>query len=318
MDMSMDMSYAHLALMALVRGLLVAGALLSIGAAGFYSLVFRPALSALKNAPGPLQSDGELRARRLAAWAAVLLAAANVIALFHEGAMMSGRSITDVWPVLPVVLLKTHWGKVWVGRSVILAALAGVLIVRLPLAVVLFVSAGAAASISLVSHAVDAGNISLPVAFDAVHIISFSIWIGGLVALRVLAGAAAPGFEGVDGKKRFLYEILRRFSPLAMVSVFLILATGLYAAYLHSPDFLAIRQTVAYGKILQVKHVFAIAAVALGGVTRFFVMPGLRKAKTGERPLKFLWVAITLELVFAALVLACAALLSQETPPFLG
>ncbi len=318
MHMGMEMSLEHVLLMALVRGLLVAGALLSIGASGFYCLVFAPALSSMKGAASGVKSAGESRARMLAAWASILFMAANAVSLFHEASMMSGLPVLKTLPALPIVLLRTHFGMVWLLRTTLLAALIIAVAVRLPMVVILFLSASAASTISLVSHAADAGNLSLPTAADTLHVLMISLWLGGLTTMCAVAGRAMRGFDGLEARKRFLYEVLSRFSHLATVSVVVVLATGIYAAHLHLPGFLAITQPSTYGKILRAKHIFAVATIGAGGVSRFFVLPGLKKAGTNGRLFRVFWAALAFEMAFAAATIAFAAVLSQEMPPFVG
>ncbi len=303
--------------MALVRGLLVIGVILSIGSLGFYWFVFKPTLSSMGREQSVLlHRRGELWVRRLAAGAIFLLVAANIIALVHEGSMMSGIPIARVFPVLPVVLTRTHWGTIWVARTVLLAVL--ILLIRFSLPLTLLFSTGVAVTISLMSHAVDAGNLSLPVAADALHLTSISFWIGGLVPLRFLTGSILKTLDDPEEKRRFLYESLRRFSRIATAAVIMVLLTGLYNAWLHLPDFasvFALMTRSSWAEILRIKHLFVIVTVGMGGVSRFIVLPGLKRAGSDKRFLRIFYLAVALELILAAMTLSCAFLLTQEILP---
>jgi putative copper export protein len=251
------------------------------------------------------------------AGAVLLLVAANLIALVHEGSMMSGIPVSQVLPVLPVVLTRTHWGAVWVARTVLLAVLIAVLLIRFSMPLLLLASMAAAVTISLMSHAVDAGNLSLPVAADSLHLISVSLWIGGLVPLRFLTGSVVRTLDDPEKKRWFLYENLRRFSGIATVAVAIILVTGIYNSLLHLPDFASVFAWMtrgSYGEVLRIKHIFVIATVAMGGVSRLIVLPGLKRARSDERLFRVFYLAVALELILSVMTLACAFLLTQETP----
>lgn len=308
----------HLFLMAVVRGLLVTGTVLSVGGLGFYLFVFRPVISSMAGKEATsLQRRAEFWVRRLVIGAVLLLVAANLIALVHEGSMMSGSPVSQVFPALPLVLTRTHWGAVWIARTVLLAILIVVLLIRFSLPLLLLISVGTAVTISLMSHAVDAGNFSPPVIADSLHLISVSLWIGGLVPLRFLTGSIVGTLDDPEKKRWFLYENLRKFSMIATAAVAIILVTGIYNAWLHLPGFASIFAWMtqsSYGEILRIKHIFVIATVAMGGVSRLIVLPGLKRARSDERLFRIFYVAVALELILSLMTLACAFLLTQETP----
>ena len=120
---------------------------------------------------------------------------------------------------------------------------------------------------------------------SAVHVAAMVAWVGGFAALLAVFGAAPD-------RKR----LLARFGRLALVSVALLVASGLLLALAHlrTPADLAFS---AYGLTLALK----VAAVAASLVAAFL---GLRSARSG-RP----------EAIALAGVLALAALLASLPPP---
>src|ERR1019366_3897942 len=117
----------------------------------------------------------------------------------------------------------------------------------------------AAAAVLLVPGAVGhAGQTSprgLSVALDAVHLLSGSVWIGGLVGLLVLWVAL-----GSERRVPALSVVVPRFSAVAFVSVLLLLATGTGATIVHMPAVDALWGT-SYGVAILVKIGLLAAAV---------------------------------------------------------
>lgn len=77
-----------------------------------------------------------------------------------------------------------------------------------------------------------------------------------------------------------------------------------------------------YGKILLLKLSFVLIVMALGGVSRFFILPRLQKIKTDTAQAvfkleKWFFLVVTMELATAFIVLALAAFLTQTQPPHL-
>ena len=154
--------------------------------------------------------------------------------------------------------------------------------------------------IAAVSHAA-AFSSPLPVAVDVVHVGAASIWLAGLVALG--------GLTDFGGRTRLAPELLRdlvrRFSAIALVSIGLIAATGVYAAWIEIGDFTAIRS--AYDLNLAIKVAVFVLAVAVGALN---YLDGGR-----DRPwLGGLSKRLLLELCLAVAVVVIAANLTSGSP----
>ncbi|MEU3354576.1 CopD family protein [Streptomyces sp. NPDC037389] len=114
--------------------------------------------------------------------------------------------------------------------------------------------------------------------FDQVHIISGTVWIGGLVLLAALAGARRQ----LSGNAGLLWaDIWRRFSLVALVCVGAVLTSGLWISWKHVGG---IEQlwTTTYGLFLLVKTLLVLGMVAAGGVNQFWLMPRIARARRAD------------------------------------
>lgn len=227
-------------------------------------------------AAGFLLSDGgpqQLR-RSMIAWALVglmVFIGVSALALLVQGAKLQRGmpSVELLWRYLTmtqsghvslarlayaVVLLLMTW---WLRRSEgsarearWLAALA------LPLV----------ASRSLMSHAVAVrDNTVIIVAADAVHSIAVAAWSGGLLALwRVVFVGARPWHQPLS----WLTESVERFSRLALVSVALLLVTGVYQSWVHVGALDLFLKT-DYGNVLLLKLFLLVVMLGYGALNFF-------------------------------------------------
>ena len=109
----------------------------------------------------------------------------------------------------------------------------------------------------------------LSLAADWLHLISGSLWLGGLVGLLVL-WRALPADVRVPG----LAVCVPRFSNVAFCSVGVLLTTGIIATVLHMPILAALWQT-SYGQAILVKAGLLAAAMGLGAVNMLRSTPRL-------------------------------------------
>ncbi len=111
---------------------------------------------------------------------------------------------------------------------------------------------------------------------DWLHLITGSVWLGGLIGLLVL-WSSLPAAGRVAG----LSVVVPRFSNVAFVSVFLLLGTGTWATINHMPTLNALWLT-GYGVAILVKIGLLLAAMALGAGNLLRTKPRLVAAR--ERP----------------------------------
>jgi copper transport protein len=114
---------------------------------------------------------------------------------------------------------------------------------------------------------------------DVGHVLAMSAWLGGLVVLLACVPAATRALAGTE-RTRLLAAALVRFSPLALVAVGVLLATGVTQALIEVRSLDAFVST-AYGRAVLIKAGLLVALIALGAVNRRRVVPTLRRAAVG-------------------------------------
>jgi copper resistance protein D len=220
--------------------------------------------------------------RRIELSSIVLVVLASVGELILRTQMMSGGRLAELNVTLPVVLLQTHFGVVWLARLGFVGLLG--LVWGLGLATApqsqraIFLSLSAAMAIamttSLSGHAADWGDLTMPVLIDWIHLVAVSIWIGGLFTFGFLSQrfAATPGTEE---EARGLAAIGRPFSRMAAYCVFTLLVAGLFNAWLQVGS-LQTLVTTSYGVTLLAKVFLVGLALGLAAVNRYYFLPLLR------------------------------------------
>jgi copper transport protein len=152
-------------------------------------------------------------------------------------------------------------------------------------------------------------------ALDWAHLAAASIWIGGLLGLLVLAAASEPG-----SRVAVLAAVVPRFSRAAIVSVAVLLATGIVASIVHLPTLGSLWQT-DYGLALIAKSALLASALVLGAVNNLRSSPRLvaaverRDLALGQGAVRLLRQLVAGEsaLLFGAVV--AAAILTSIAPP---
>ncbi len=143
------------------------------------------------------------------------------------------------------------------------------------------------------------GYISLMV--NSVHLVAASIWIGGLYALITI-----PRKEKL---KEFLQHTLLIFSKWALISLVIIIVTGLYMTYQYVPSF-TIESFVKseWGKAIVFKMILTLIIVMIGFIQREAIKKGTVKAVTK------IMIRVRVEIVYASLILLFASVLVVSTP----
>ncbi len=217
----------------------------------------------------------------LLAWQAI-----NLLSTLPDSATLLGVT----WQVIS----KTRWGTMWLARQAILLLLMGVIFrlyqiknmsttilqhsakpkssLALPLLAGLLMLVSLLIQ-SLVSHAAAATpNTALAIVVDVLHLLAASIWVGGLLALVV---ALVPLFRG--NKQDFgtlVRATWRPFSRIAVLSVVVLFATGLYSTGRHVASIDALITTL-YGQILLGKVGLMLVVGAIGLFNAILLHPSL-------------------------------------------
>ena len=167
-------------------------------------------------------------------------------------------------PDAAAFLTTTRPGLLLVARFAV-SLVAGVLAIVLArigrTAAALAVAAGGAAVgivlIAVSGHAA-AFDEPVPILVDVVHVAAGATWLSGLVGLAVLSD-----FGGRFDPPSFR-EIVPRYSALAIVSVGLVSATGIYADWTQTRDLVS--AATPYSLNLDVKVLLVIAALGIGAL----------------------------------------------------
>jgi putative copper export protein/methionine-rich copper-binding protein CopC len=104
---------------------------------------------------------------------------------------------------------------------------------------------------------------------DFGHMTGASVWIGGLVALGVLAATLRLSASERDG---FWSAALRRFSVVATVCVGVMILTGLWIAWIHVGPPRLLFHTL-YGETLLVKLILVLILAGLGAINQLWLLP---------------------------------------------
>jgi copper transport protein len=165
----------------------------------------------------------------------------------------------------------------------------------------------------LAGHAAQTAPRGLSLLLDWCHLISGSIWLGGLVGLLVV-WATLPAGRRVAG----LGVCVPRFSNVALASVLVLLATGVGATIIHIPILAALWQT-SYGIAILVKIGLLSAAMLLGAVNLLRSKPRLVAATAqpglGEPAARLLRRTVSGEVILASSAVLAAGILSSLAPP---
>lgn len=265
-----------------------------LGGMSFWILIFEPCIPAdrLMGPQAAIQASIQRTCRIL--WgAALLFILAQLLGLLGQGMIFADISFLKALSPANVltVLTKTSYGRWWSLRM--LAAL-GMLVLCAwkmrpsmhsrrddPLPARSNFTLGAVSglfgsvmllTIPMSGHARAVSRATaVAVTFDWAHLAGTAIWVGGLVFL----GAVVMLIESTDlDESEFLSHLVSRFSKMARICVFVLLITGIYAAWLHMPSWKSFVLT-QYGLALLAKLILVVAMLLIALVNWRRVLPAL-------------------------------------------
>ncbi|MFB7615220.1 CopD family protein [Kitasatospora sp. NPDC056181] len=269
----------------------------AIGATVTYATTVRPAL----RAPETDTEDARLLSRRTAhylAWAGVVLLVAGYFQLAARVAragkgMPFGDALAPdrIWHYLRAPAAKGAWiaqGTVHLVQNLVLVATAATLIAlfvpaarrhtdrialtALPLSLAVTLIAGVPTTTPA-----DLDAWLNPV-FDQAHIVSGTVWLGGLALLVALAGTRKRLGAGAG---LLWADTWRRFGLVAMVCVGAVTISGLWLSWKHVGGISQL-WTTGYGIALLVKILLVAGLVTAGAFNQFWLMPRIVRARTTD------------------------------------
>jgi copper transport protein len=274
--------------------------------------------------------DGtNLRAVSIAFFAAAALGLIAIpVYLDVATAEFSLRSAFDLGAVVPL-LHASAFGRgyidLWICFALFVAAAAVALWVDRPerpqrsIAELLAAAGAGAAALAVLlvpgaaGHAAQTAPRGVSLLLDWLHLTAGSVWVGGLLGLLVL-WRSLPVARRVAG----LVVTVPRFSNTALVSVLLLLGTGIGATVIHMPTLPALWQT-SYGKTILVKIALLACALLLAAVNLARTKPRLaasrQRVELGPPAAGLLRRLVGGELLLVWAAVVAAAVLSSLAPP---
>lgn len=237
------------------------------------------------------------------------------------------------WQAGRSLLSETRWGSLWLARQGVLLLLGALLL--WPRAVtgrsrptrwqtVLLIDAGLALLViqALMGHA--AGNTRnswLAVTVTTLHLLAASFWVGGLFALWV---GWLPLIRRQPERRNELWWLaLQPFTRPALISVGLLIATGLYNTGQQLPSLDALLLS-SYGQLLLGKLGLVLLMGGIGLLNTFLLRPawvaplaGRLGRPNGWRPvsLQRLPLLVGIELLVGAVILLATGVMTATPPP---
>jgi copper transport protein len=259
------------ALVVITRWMWFLGLLAAAGIAVFHVVVWRPTIS---EAGAADLEESERREGSLLLGLCFVLALAGalgLIALSHDveatrfgRVLIAGAALAGIGAVSALLSLVTRFARP-------VALLAAVAMLPLP---------------TLAGHALDPASSRLDIVVDVAHVTAAGVWLGGLLALLVIAPRAAA----VLGERRatVLRPLAVRFSSLALAAVALLIASGIWRAVVELSSITQLWST-GYGRAILVKSVLLLLTIALAARNRYLFLSGpfsrLRLGVLGESAL---------------------------------
>jgi putative copper resistance protein D len=250
-------------LAALVRGLGLVGVAAVIGGLVLDQLILP--------AGAPELVGARRRLRRWITGCLVALTLTTVAELLVRTQVMSRGPLAAAVAALPEVLTRTHFGAIWIVRSLALTLAVALSLARAGAfrVLCLLVALGIALTTTLTGHAAEWGDLTVSIAVDFAHAVAASAWTGGLIGLSVVVLWGEPPYS-----PPVLGALARRFSRLAGGCVLTVVLTGMSNAFAQLGA-LPTMWSSTYGRVLGVKLLVVGTLVWLGAVNRYVIVPRL-------------------------------------------
>ncbi len=263
-----------------------------------------------------------LTARFLRRAAAVAVASGLAWLLATVATMTDGFAGALDPEFLHVFFVDTPFGPVELIRLALFAALLAAAFLpgapRRRFTITAVLSAALLVSQAWLGHAAEGGDTPLGwamVASYGVHVLAASVWIGGLPILLLALVERHRGQARVGAKGTTL-ALLQRYSVMASVAASAVVVSGIVNTVFRIGTDANSLATTSYGHVLLTKLAFVAVVLVLAAVTRFVMIPRLRRTIEAQGPVAAgSAYSIALECGFSLLVLAATAVLGITAPP---
>ena len=304
-----------------VKWLLLLGTALLTGSLLFIAFV----TPAFKGAAAPVAAEKF-------EWLALVTGMASLFLLASSGAAELLLQAADLDVSLGTVF-DTRWGERWLWRNLVLlvplSAIAIVLATDNVFTKRVFIGFALAAAVvymalvASISHSAAGGGAFWAAGSDFLHLTAASVWIGLLgllVGLFVWAQRVLPGGD----RYGVLAAALQRFSAIAVLSIVVLLVTGIFNALIELGRVEDLLDS-GYGRALLLKLLLMVPLLLVAATNAYLLRPELieeveavRDGRRGRERLPQLEAnlrsLVKVEFALAIVLLAVVALLVQITP----
>lgn len=267
------------------KAVTLVGTMLLLGVFTLYALVLVPAWGSSRYPAGWLPPRVMQRLNWIAGLALAIAISGNLVALIQQTMVFFNISFTaaldpNFWGLVRV---GSRFGDIWnirMGVLVLIAVLFGASLAlrrSQPQMVRPFWIANAwGAALVLGTHSVlshAAGSLLWPwvgIGVDWLHALAVGFWTGGLMVLVLVLPVALRPYVG-DDRRRALLAALRRFSPVAVAGLAVVVTSGLYSAsnWVYTPEDAA----TTFGLSLAVKLMLVAALIGVGALHHLALRP---------------------------------------------
>jgi copper transport protein len=321
--------------LSIIRWILTLAMLSLYGGFSFHVFVYAPALKRETHFDLEIQrlinNYNTRYSIRLFLLSLVLLIVAAVAGLVFQSATLFSTTVYEaISPsLLSQTLKNTDYGSAWLIQVALIVTIAFIILLlrgRKHNSMVLWwlgllTSSLLLLTLTLTGHsAVAATDYKLAIPVNWLHMIAASSWAGGVIYLAF----SVPSLRFLARRSdhaRLLSSIIARFNLLAMLSVGLVILTGLYNTLLHI-ETLTDLWTSSYGRVLLVKLTLVLFMLAFGGVNKLVFHPAIARSvnRTNADPSDervsevFRW-SVRTEAFIGVMILLIASALSLMPPP---
>jgi putative copper resistance protein D len=307
--------------LAIVRAFHLASTLLLVGTILFRRFVAAPAFRA--KAGGPLEEGLRVRLTRIT-WGALIVATISGGAwLLFLAAEIGELPVADAWSkgLAWTVLTQTQFGDDWTFRLEIAVLLAVLLLLPAINAgfasatdmICAMLAAGLAGSLAWAGHAAATegfdGTVNL--ASDALHLVAAGAWLGALWPLAILLDRARRAGDSVSAA--VARQATRRFSIVGIISVTVILATGVINTY-EILGAMAFSLATSYNRLLLAKIGLFTVMLCIAAINRQRLTPRLSEEGDRVQVIRQLQRNSLVEAGLGLLILAIVAVLGRIPP----
>ncbi|TLP78943.1 cytochrome c oxidase assembly protein [Nesterenkonia sphaerica] len=165
---------------------------------------------------------------------------------------------------------------------------------------------------AMVGHSAAGDGHTAAVNSLGLHLLGVVVWVGGLIALALLAPQIAYTARHLSardqGGPEILGTVLRRYSVLAGLALVTVAASGVINAELRITSFGELLGT-DYGRMLVVKTAATLVLAGIGFAHRQWVIPRILAST------RLLWQLIIVEIALMTAVIGVSAILGRTPPP---